>query len=240
MNILIIGGSGGIGQALIAHFSHAYPDANIYATYHTTSPINIPHTGNTSGVVWLQADITQEGDITHLAQVIPPLTLLINAAGLLHQPDQGPEKSIAHVDGDFFMTNLSTNVLPTVLLAKHFAPHLKASPRSHFIALSARVGSIEDNRAGGWISYRCAKAALNMALKTISIEWHYKLPRCCVFAFHPGTTDTALSQPFQRNVPTGKLFSPEFVAHGLAQLIHTTGPKDSGQFFSYDGQVIPW
>ncbi|GHA60214.1 SDR family NAD(P)-dependent oxidoreductase [Photobacterium aphoticum] len=242
MNILIIGGSGGIGQALIQHFHAVHPDATIYATYHSTVPDSTarPVTTSATKVHWYQVDITQEADIAALASALPPLSLLINAAGLLHHPEQGPEKSITAFDPQFFADNVNTNTLSTLLLAKHFMPHLKASPRSHFIAFSARIGSIEDNKVGGWISYRCAKAALNMALKTISIEWRFKLPHCCVLAFHPGTTDTALSAPFQKNVPAGKLFSPAYVAECLAQRIDDTGPEDSGQFFSYDGKVIPW
>ncbi|MEH6452809.1 MAG: SDR family NAD(P)-dependent oxidoreductase [Psychromonas sp.] len=235
MKILIIGGSGGIGAALVQLFLTSHPEAIIYSTYRS----NKPDIDN-SRIHWFKVDLSSEQEIRSLAERIPELTLLVNAVGILHQPDNQPEKSIKEFNGDFFNHNMTSNVMPTIYLAKHFAVHLKSKKNSHFVTISARIGSIEDNKIGGWISYRCSKAALNMALKTISVEWKYKLPNCCVFAFHPGTTDTNLSKQFQRNVPANKLFTPEYVAHCLAELISKKTATDSGQFFSYDGSKIPW
>ncbi|WP_125719776.1 SDR family oxidoreductase [Pseudoalteromonas rubra] len=235
MIILIVGGSGGIGQALVKRFASEQPKAQIYATYRTTKPnIELDH------VHWVELDASQEDDVRALAKQLPDVDILINATGLLHTPDKLPEKSIQEFDPDFFNENLKANTLPTLLLAKHFAKALKAKQTTYFVALSARIGSISDNQLGGWISYRSAKAALNMALKTISIEWRYKLPNCCVLAFHPGTTDTALSVPFQKNVPPGKLFTADFVAQSLIDLIHSKQASDSGGFYSYDGSTITW
>ncbi|QTL37919.1 SDR family NAD(P)-dependent oxidoreductase [Pseudoalteromonas viridis] len=235
MIILIVGGSGGIGQALVKRFASEQPKAQIYATYRTTKPnIELDH------VHWVQIDASREDDVRALAKQLPDVDLLINATGLLHTPDKLPEKSIQEFDPDFFNENLKANTLPTLLLAKHFAKALKAKQTTYFVALSARIGSISDNQLGGWISYRSAKAALNMALKTISIEWRYKLPNCCVLAFHPGTTDTALSVPFQKNVPPGKLFTADFVAQSLIDLIQSKQASDSGGFYSYDGSAITW
>ncbi|WP_125781202.1 SDR family NAD(P)-dependent oxidoreductase [Pseudoalteromonas rubra] len=235
MIILIVGGSGGIGQALIKRFASEQPKAQIYATYRTTKPnIELDH------VHWVQIDASREDDVRALAKQLPNVDMLINATGLLHTPDKLPEKSIQEFDPDFFNENLKANTLPTLLLAKHFAKALKAKQTTYFVALSARIGSISDNQLGGWISYRSAKAALNMALKTISIEWRYKLPNCCVLAFHPGTTDTALSVPFQKNVPPGKLFTANFVAQSLIDLIQSKQASDSGGFYSYDGSAITW
>ncbi|RZM73139.1 short chain dehydrogenase [Pseudoalteromonas rubra] len=235
MIILIVGGSGGIGQALVKRFASEQPKAQIYATYRTTKPnIELDH------VHWVQIDASREDDVRALAKQLPNIDMLINATGLLHTPDKLPEKSIQEFDPDFFNENLKANTLPTLLLAKHFAKALKAKQTTYFVALSARIGSISDNQLGGWISYRSAKAALNMALKTISIEWRYKLPNCCVLAFHPGTTDTALSVPFQKNVPPGKLFTADFVAQSLIDLIQSKQASDSGGFYSYDGSAITW
>ncbi|MDX1302783.1 SDR family NAD(P)-dependent oxidoreductase [Photobacterium sp.] len=235
MKILIIGGSGGIGSALVKLLLTSKPEATIYATYRTHKPSieNIR-------VHWFKIDASSEQDIRSLASNISSLNILINAAGTLHLPNHKPEKSVNEFSPDFFNHNLHSNVLPSIYLAKHFSNYLKSNKNTYFISISARIGSIEDNKIGGWISYRSSKAALNMALKTISIEWKYKLPNCCVLAFHPGTTDTNLSKPFQRNVPSNKLFTPDYVAHCLLDRLETAVPTDSGKFFSYDGTEIPW
>nr|WP_275442788.1 SDR family NAD(P)-dependent oxidoreductase [Pseudoalteromonas sp. OOF1S-7] len=232
---MIVGGLGGIGQALVKRFASEQPKAQIYATYRTTKPNTEPN-----HVHWVELDASREDDVRALAKQLPDVDILINATGLLHTPDKLPEKSIQEFDPDFFNENLKANTVPTLLLAKHFAKALKAKQTTYFVALSARIGSISDNQLGGWISYRSAKAALNMALKTISIEWRYKLPNCCVLAFHPGTTDTALSVPFQKNVPPGKLFSADFVAQSLIDLLQSKQASDSGGFYSYDGSAITW
>ncbi|AZZ96066.1 SDR family NAD(P)-dependent oxidoreductase [Pseudoalteromonas sp. R3] len=235
MRVLIVGGSGGIGQALVKRFANMQPDTQVYATYRTTQPAI-----TLNNVKWIKVDASQECDVCDLAEQVQQVDILINATGLLHTPDKLPEKSIQEFDPGFFNENLQANTVPTLLLAKHFAKALKAKHPTYFVALSARIGSISDNHLGGWISYRSAKAALNMALKTISIEWRYKLPNCCVLSFHPGTTDTALSVPFQKNVPAGKLFTADFVAESLIDLIYSKQASDSGGFYSYDGSAITW
>jgi len=106
--------------------------------------------------------------------------------------------------------------------------------------VSAKVGSIEDNRLGGWYSYRCSKAALNMAIKNISIEWRRRSPNVCVTSLHPGTTDTRLSAPFQRNVPDGKLFSCDHTAQCLVDVVSRLQLSDSGKFLAYNGEELPW
>ncbi len=235
MKILIIGGNGGIGKAIIKYIINVYPKAHLYATYHLKAP-DIKQ----SNIHWFKIDAAKECDIKVLAKHIPALDILINAVGFLHDLNHKPEKSIAQFTPDFFNQNLSANTLPTLLLAKYFSTHLKAKHQTYFISLSARIGSIEDNKIGGWISYRCSKAALNMAIKTISIEWKFKLPNCCVFAFHPGTTDTGLSQPFQKNVSPGKLFTPEHVSQQLFNLINQLPPSSTGKFYSFTGKELPW
>ena len=109
-----------------------------------------------------------------------------------------------------------------------------------FAALSARVGSIGDNRLGGWYSYRASKAALNQLLHTASIELRRLNPTSTVLALHPGTTDTALSRPFQGNVPAGKLFDPAFAAQCVIEQVGRLGPADSGGFWAWDGRTIEW
>ncbi|WP_260260726.1 SDR family NAD(P)-dependent oxidoreductase [Vibrio intestinalis] len=234
-NVLIIGGSGGIGSAIVARYAALQPSWKITATFNNHSPtIHYPN------VQWIKLDATKEQQVSALAKNISHVDVLINAIGLLHTQTHQPEKSVANFEPDFFFHNVHMNTLPSLLLAKHFMSALKSKTPSHFLALSAKIGSIEDNRLGGWISYRSSKAALNMALKTISIEWRYKLPNCCVLAFHPGTTDTSLSKPFQSRLKTGQLLEPSFVAQSIIDSIERTTAEDSGSFFIYSGEKLSW
>ena len=235
MEILIIGGSGGIGSALIKHLMASKPGSTIYATYHTNKP-EIEHIN----LEWFKADASSESDIKKLSNHITSLDILVNTAGVLHIPKKMPEKSVNEFNSEFFYHNIKSNTLPTVILSKYFSKQLKSKNKTYFISFSARIGSIEDNKIGGWISYRCSKAALNMAIKTISIEWKNKSPNCCVLSFHPGTTDTGLSNPFQKNIQPEKIFPASYVATCLLRLLGTLKPADTGKFFSFDGEEIPW
>ena len=165
---------------------------------------------------------------------------MINAVGLLHDETHGPEKSIRSIDPDFFIKNMNVNALPTLLAAQAFSKLLKSAERGIFATISAKVGSIEDNGLGGWHSYRCSKAALNMALKNIAIEWQRSHKTLCVASLHPGTTDTSLSKPFQKNVPDGKLFSAEKTASYIIDTLEKLTPTETGKFWSWDGTELPW
>ena len=235
MKILIIGGSGGIGFAVLRRCLHTYPDAQIIATYNNQSP-RFEHTQ----LEWLKLDVVEEQQIEQLSNQLGPIDILVNAVGFLHSSDKKPEKTIDDFDPAFFQQNIRLNTLPSILLAKHFMQTLNADNKTFFIVLSAKIGSISDNRSGGWLSYRASKSALNMAVKTISIEWKRKLPNCSVLLFHPGTTDTNLSKPFQRGLPSGQLHSSEVTAKALLNLIQTAHPSDSGTFISFDGTEIDW
>ena len=135
---------------------------------------------------------------------------------------------------------MAINCLPTLLLAKYARNILKDSESGVFATVSARVGSISDNSLGGWYSYRASKAALNMTLKCLSIEWARNAKNVRVAAMHPGTTDSRLSKPFQVNVPQSKLFSPSKTAGLLVQQITQLHDYPSGRFIAYDGEEIPW
>ena len=235
MKILIVGGSGGIGLALVKAFLRHYPYAGVIATYHSKQPDL-----TNQRLQWRQLDASNEEEIERLSKQIESLTILVNAVGMLHAPDHRPEKSIKEFDPDFFHQTVSVNTLPSILLAKHFMTQLTSDDNTFFIVISARVGSISDNRLGGWLSYRSSKAALNMAIKTISIEWQRTVTNCCVLLFHPGTTDTDLSKPFQRNLAKGQLHSAEATANSLLKLIETSTVDDSGKFVSFDGSEIDW
>jgi NAD(P)-dependent dehydrogenase (short-subunit alcohol dehydrogenase family) len=134
----------------------------------------------------------------------------------------------------------AVNALGPALVMRHLLPLMRREGKAVLAVMSARVGSIGDNRLGGWYAYRASKAALNQFMKTASIEAARRYRNVIVLALHPGTTDTGLSAPFQANVPEGKLFSSAFVAERLLEVIEQTGPDDSGSFRAWDDSEIPW
>lgn len=231
----MVGGSGGIGLAVVKQLLEIYPHAEIVATY-----FNSENSLSHSRLKWIPLDVTNESAIAQLAKSLGEIDMLINAVGVLHANGKMPEKSIKQFDSDFFQLNVSLNTLPSLLLAKHFTNSFPSKSNSHFVVVSARIGSISDNRVGGWLSYRVSKAAVNMAMTTVAIEWKRKLPNCCVLLFHPGTTDTEFSKPFQKRLAKGQLHSSEVTADALINLIQRVEPADSGKFVSFDGSEITW
>lgn len=197
-------------------------------------------------------DVTDETTIEESAESVREkygsLNLLINAAGILSIPGVlQPETTLNKVEKSSLMLAYEVNAVGPILVMKHMWPLLKAgggSGTDREVAvvanLSARVGSIGDNRLGGWHSYRASKSALNQLTKNVSVELgRRKDPVACIL-LHPGTVDTDLSRPFQRNVPDGKLFTREYSVQKLLHIINNTKKQDSGKFFAWDGQEIPW
>ena len=235
MNIVIAGGSGGIGGAFVEALSRRTDVDKIIGTCNRhSSALDHPK------VAWHRLDLTDEAAIRDWAAEVDEIDWLINAAGILHTRSRGPEKSIRQVDPAFFLENMSINALPALLLAKHLHDKFRHGRPAVFATVSAKVGSIEDNRLGGWISYRASKAALNMSIKTLAIEWQRTLPNVAVVALHPGTTDTALSKPFQRHVPDGQLFTPGYSVNCMLNVLESLKPANSGQFLAFDGEQLPW
>ncbi len=240
----VVGASGGIGAALVAALANRADVAEVHATFHR-SPAggargSVGAYGSAAAVRHAKLDATREDEVQAWLQGIERLDWLINCVGMLHDAEHGPEKSLRQFEPEHFEASMRINALPTLLLAKHAHALLKASPRGAFATVSARVGSIADNALGGWVSYRASKAALNMALKCIAIEWARSAKSVRVAALHPGTTDTALSEPFQGSVPEGKLFSPEKTAGLLLERMDELHDAPSGRFLAYDGEEIPW
>lgn len=233
MNIVIIGASGGIGQALTQAIAAQYPNANLFGTY-------CEHRPDFSGASFSQLDASVDSAVAAYAKNFDRVDWLINCVGFLHNEAKGPEKSVRHIETDFFLENITRNTLPSMLLARYFQQPLRKSDQSVFATVSAKVGSISDNQLGGWFSYRSSKAALNMFLKGLAIEWQRAVPKCSVAALHPGTTNTALSKPFQKNVAAEKLFSPAQSAEFLLTVLEHLSADNSGQFWSWDGSRIPW
>lgn len=255
-NFLIIGGTGGIGLAMIKQLLNTNPitaDAGVqlFATYHNRKP-----SLQADNLHWLPMDVTDEATIAAaIADIKAQTTQLhwvINAVGVLHTACQGPEKSIGQIEPDYFMQNMAVNALPSLLIAKHIKPLLKPAaatktvtttanaPTTIYATVSARVGSITDNRVGGWFSYRMSKAALNMGMKTLSIEWARTLNQVCVVVLQPGTVNTELSKPFQGNVPEDKLFTVEYSAKKLLTVLAAMTPEQTGSFVDWSGSAIAW
>jgi NAD(P)-dependent dehydrogenase (short-subunit alcohol dehydrogenase family) len=167
-------------------------------------------------------------------------TCIVVASGLLHAPGVRPERALGELDPDAFLKLLAVNALGPALIAKHFLPLTPRQRPSLFAALSARVGSLRDNRLGGWYSYRASKAALNMLLLTLAIEQRRTRPFLTCVALHPGTVATALSAPFVRGRTLEQRFEPEQAAGQLLAVMDQLTPDDSGGFFAWDGASIPW
>ena len=228
----IFGASGGIGGALV--------EALMERGYEVLagSRRGVDHAGE-----GFKFDLTDEASIARAALMIGkggPLDLVIVATGALILPDgRGPEKSFRALDASMMAQILAINTIGPALIGKHLLPLLPRGERSVFAALSARVGSIGDNRLGGWHSYRASKAALNMVLRNFAIELRRTHKQAIVAALHPGTVNSALSEPFQSAVPQNKLFTPEFAAQSLLGVINGLTPADSGKAFAWDGTEIP-
>ena len=232
----IVGASGGVGRALVELLTS---DANV----------NEIHAFSRSPVDWNQKkvhghflDLTDEGSIDKAATAaagMSPLDVVIVASGILHRDDElMPEKSMRDLNSKSLAEVLAVNTIGPALIAKHFLPKLRRHHKTVFAALSARVGSIGDNRLGGWPSYRMSKSALNMLIRTVSIEQARLLPESIVVTLHPGTVDTQLSRPFSKRVDASKLFSPTLAATQLLRVIDGLEQKDSGGFLAYDGSSI--
>lgn len=168
----------------------------------------------------------------------PAPVLVIVATGLLHQGDRLPEKSYRELDPDWLAANLRVNAIGPALIAKHILPIMPKQGRSVFAILSARIGSISDNRLGGWYGYRMAKAAANQLVRTLSIEDKRRNDRSIIVGLHPGTVDTALSKPFQANVRPGTLFTPDRAASQLLDVIDGLKAPDTGRLFDFEGKEI--
>lgn len=232
-NAAIIGASGGVGRAFVDTLGNHEAIGKLYAFSRTQPDTLAPN------VDYFPLDICDEIQIKDAAAHIDtPLHMVIIASGLLHDKDLRPEKCINALDPEIMERVFIINTIGPALIAKHFIPLLPRTGKSVFASLSARVGSISDNRLGGWYSYRVSKAALNMIIKNTAIETARKYKETAVIGLHPGTVDTKLSSPFQGNVKDGQLFHPQQSVEHLLQVLNTVNPKETGKIFAWDGQEI--
>ena len=223
---MIFGARGGIGAALADALEQDPNYAQVIRLHRDSAPLlNIV---DEAGIAAAAAS---------LAGTFPPIRMVIVATGVLHSTQKGPEKSLRELDPDWMMENFRINAVGPALVAKHFLPIMAKQGPICFAALSARVGSISDNRLGGWHSYRASKSALNMFIRNIAIEWQRKNPQSIIVGLHPGTVETALSAPFKGN-PAHERFTPARAAGDMLNVLHGLKPEQSGQIFAYDGSLI--
>lgn len=229
---LVFGASGGVGGALAARLA----DRGYEVAALTRKPL--PDWPGRQA----RFDLEDEASLAAAAAELKdgaPIRRVIVATGLLHAEGVAPERSNSGLDATQLLRLYAINAVGPALIAKHFLPLLPRGERSVFAALSARVGSIGDNRLGGWHSYRASKAALNMLIRTMAIELKRTRPEAILVGLHPGTVDTDLSKPFQRSVPEGRLFTPDESAKRLLAVLDGLRVEDSGAVFAWDGARIP-
>jgi NAD(P)-dependent dehydrogenase (short-subunit alcohol dehydrogenase family) len=233
----VFGAGGGLGGA----FVEALAADGRCAVVHAGARREVA--GTAAKVRPFRFDLADEGSIAaSLGRCAAegPLHLVIVATGLLHGPGLQPERTWRTLTPEGLQQAFAINAIGPALIAKHALERLSTTDKAVFAALSARVGSIADNRLGGWHAYRASKAALNMIIRTCAIELARRNPGALCLALHPGTCDTGLSRPFQSAVAPGKLFTPAAGAHALLEVIDRATPAQTGALLAWDGTPIPY
>lgn len=237
VNVCVVGASGGIGSAFVDLIAQDPQVSKVFACSRSLAE------GADPKIYALSLDFYDERSIAQAAETLKQhgaLHVTIIASGLLHDEsgDLGPEKSMRDLSMEKMRRVFEVNTFGPALAAKYFLPLMPREERAIFAALSARVGSIGDNRLGGWHAYRASKTALNMMLKNFSIEMARRYKEAIIVGLHPGTVNTALSEPFQGNVPDGKLFTPDYSAQKMLEVLDGLEAENSGQVFAWDGKRI--
>ncbi|MEW9799623.1 SDR family NAD(P)-dependent oxidoreductase [Alteromonas sp. CYL-A6] len=237
---LVIGASGGIGRALVSQLAGA--GRRVFAL----SRSGQRDASWPDSVIARALDSGDEGSIAdfieHLKDDGMSVELAVCTIGMLHGDVDGhaifPEKKLEELNATQLATYFSVNTIMPALWLKHLVSVV--ADNATLVFLSARVGSISDNRLGGWYGYRASKAALNMMVKTAAVEYRRRTKNTTLVCYHPGTVDTGLSEPFQKNVKPEKLFEPDFTAKQLLTHIATLETEDSPHFIDWDGKVVSW
>ena len=233
----IVGGTGGIGAALVRQIAAIDGVSRIVSMSRRAGQHRDPR------IESIRLDLTDEISIAKALRHVETLgrfDLVVIASGILHDGGTQPEKSVRDIRYSAMASVLSVNTVGPAVVAAGFLPLMRQDRKSVLAAVSARVGSIGDNRLGGWVSYRASKAALNMVVRTCSIEQARKNRRCAVISVHPGTVATALSEPFIRRIPRDRVFAPDYAATRLLQVIDKVDASDTGGFFAWDGTRIQY
>ncbi|WP_088332600.1 SDR family NAD(P)-dependent oxidoreductase [Lacimicrobium sp. SS2-24] len=237
-NILVIGAGGGIGHEVIRQLVAEDPSSCIFAVSRQQT-LSVP-----SGVERLQLAEHTDAGIAELcaalSEKVSHFHRIICCTGVLHEGDLQPEKKLEQLDAASLQRYFAVNTIIPSLWLKHLPGLLDKKEASVITFLSARVGSISDNKLGGWYGYRASKAALNMLIKTAQVEYRRRRPQAILMSYHPGTVDTALSQPFQANVPQHKLFSRQQAAGYLLKQLEGLSPDKAPYYLDWQGNTIEW
>ena len=234
-NVVIIGGNGAIGNAFVNNLISKDEVKNIFVFSRSSQTYKNPKI-KTSSINLINENSIKEASIVSSSK--GPLDLVILSTGILHNNIVIPEKSLKELSHKKMLEVFLVNTFGPAIVFKYFLPLLTKDKTSVFAALSARVGSISDNQLGGWYSYRASKAALNMMIKTASIEIRRKNQNSILIGLHPGTVKSRLSKPFQKNIEKSKLFSPEYSASKLLDIINNLNLDDTGNIIAWDGKKI--
>ena len=241
---LVIGASGGIGSALCAAWQRDGAE-RVIGVSRNPVPDALAH--GPGDLEWYQTEYSADSIarcaqriVTDTASAGLAVTRICICNGILHDGDIRPEKRLEQLDADHIMRVIEANSITPVLWLKSLLPLLAGKQRCVIAAFSARIGSIGDNRSGGWYSYRASKAALNMFMQSASIEMARRYPQAKLVAFHPGTTDTALSRPFQANVKREDLLQADYVADALVGIMNTIQADGKLSFIDWEGKSIEW
>lgn len=223
---VIFGSSGGIGNALMDVLKSNASFSHVVGYSRKTGPsIDLM---NEQSLERAAKSAAEKGD----------LRLVIDATGFLHDENQAPEKSWRQLNADKLARSFALNAIGPALIMKHVLPLLPRSGKAVFATLSARVGSIGDNRLGGWYAYRASKAALNQLVRTSAVELARRSPEAICVALHPGTVATSLSAPFEATGLT--VHEPSEAARHLLTVIEKLAPEANGGFFDWRGEPVPW
>lgn len=243
-NALIFGINKGIGLAIAENLLTNYPNLVLYGVYRTDSneldELKIQFQERFHLFKVRKIDEENLGLISNkLKSQNIKLQFIFSAIGVLHNETLQPEKSLRSLEHKSFMQVIETNTLSFGLIVKTFEKFLSKDVPSMISCISAKVGSISDNRMGGWYSYRISKAALNMLIKCLAIELGRKYKHLSVISIHPGTTRSSLSEPFIKNTPY-KLHTPAETAQNILNVLNGKNEDQTGSFYSWDGEELPW
>lgn len=228
----IFGASGGIGRAFVDQLASDPRCASVHAGSRN-SPVQ-----DHAKLIPFRFDLTDLASLEAATQTVGAPDVVIIATGVLHGENLAPEKSMRALDPAQMNLAFAINAAGPAQIARLLLPAMPRNRRTIFAALSARVGSISDNRLGGWHSYRASKAALNMLIRCLAIEHARSHPQAVCVALHPGTVDTGLSKPFQAGVNPDKLFAPAKAAGHLLAVLDALAPSQSGRLFAWDGKEL--
>lgn len=237
-NVVVVG-AGAIGSAIASALLKRRQTGQLFILHRGKPPVFADPRVHCIGFDALQPD-TIDGAAATVASRCERIHLLINTVGMLHGPDQRPEKRLADIDAAKLQRSFALNATTLPLLARAFSALLRHQQPALLASLSARVGSLADNKLGGWYSYRAAKAAHNMLLINLATEWRISHRNVIVLALHPGTVRSRLSEPFLTANYPNKVLTPQECAAALLQVMANCGAADSGSFIDWRGKPIAW